>query len=43
LPQETARDAGETLTDVENVVRYGLAFWESLEPELVKLYVQRRR
>jgi predicted nucleotidyltransferase component of viral defense system len=37
LPQETARGEGKTLTDVENVVRYGLAFWESLEPELTEL------
>jgi hypothetical protein len=38
LPQETGRGEVETLTDVENAVRYGLAFWESLEPELAKLY-----
>lgn len=43
LPQETARGEGETLTDIENVVRYGLAFWDSLEPELAKLYGPARR
>jgi hypothetical protein len=37
LPKETARGEGDTLIDVDNVVRFGLAFWESLEPELIKL------
>lgn len=43
LPQEAARAEAETLTDVENVVRFGRAFWESLEPELTKLYAPGRR
>jgi hypothetical protein len=43
LPQEAARAEGETLTDVENVIRFGRAFWESLEPELANLYAPVRR
>ena len=43
LPQETARGGAETLTEVENVIRYGLDFWASLEPELAKLFGRSRR
>jgi predicted nucleotidyltransferase component of viral defense system len=43
LPQEEARGDGETLTDVENVIRSGLAFWGSLDPELAKLHAPQRR
>jgi hypothetical protein len=38
LPQESARGEEETLTSAVNVERFGRAFWESVEPELAKLY-----